>query len=69
VSEDFLTLSATSVRAHIYALQAELREARRLGREVADIEEQIDEEVWLLTKLSVAQIAVAGAVTAGRNFG
>ena len=66
---EFLSISAASVRAHLHALRGELREARSLGREAVDVEEQIDEAIWLLTKLSVVELALADATLRGRNHG
>jgi hypothetical protein len=66
---EYLRLSPASVRAHLSRLRREAAGVRRNGRDVRELEEQIDEAVWFLRKLSVTEMAIARADVLGRNHG
>jgi hypothetical protein len=66
---EHLTLSPASVRAHLRKLRREAAQVRRNGRDATDLDQQIEEAIWFLRKLSVTEAAIARAEVLGRNTG
>jgi hypothetical protein len=66
---EYLSISPASVRAHLRRLRREAADMRWNGRDATDLDEQIDEAIWFLRKLSVAEIAIARAEVLGRYTG
>jgi hypothetical protein len=66
---EHLMVTPASVLAHLRKLRREAAEARLNGRDATDLDQQIDEVIWFLRKLSVTEVAVARAEALGRNMG
>ena len=67
--ERVLTISPASVRAHLRKLRREAALLQQNGRDATDLDQQVDEAIWFLRKLSVAELAIARAEVLGRDRG